>query len=546
MHRRLFLRHAALATTALAALPLSVCSPPESAPSEAAPPAGEASGGPLHEATLADLQAYQQQGRYSARQLTELYLQRIEALNHKGPTLRAVLSTNPEALRIADALDQERRAGRVRGPLHGIPILLKDNIDTGDSQFTTAGALVLARHRARQDAFIVRQLRAAGAVLLGKANLSEWSNFRSTSSSNGWSTLGGQTRNPYVLDRSPNGSSSGSAVAAAANLCAAAVGTETDGSVVSPASACGLVGLKPTVGLLSRAGIIPISSTQDTAGPLARTVRDAALLLGALAGPSAAPDPADPATAARAGQDPTDYTAYLQASALQGQRLGVEKSHLRDPSAAGDLLRQAVAELKKLGATLVEVELPRPLKPIGEAEMEVLLHEFKDSVNRYLAAAGAPVKSLAEVIAFNRKHEARVMPYFEQELLERAEQTTGLGSARYRAALARSNDASRRGLDQLFTGLRLAALVGITAGPAWSLDLVHGDSDAGPSFTTPAATAGYPHLTVPMGQVHGLPVGLSFVGPAWSEARLLGLGYAYEQATGHRRAPAFRAGLAGQ
>lgn len=545
MHRRLFLRHAALATTALAALPLSVCSPSESTPPGSTPAAAEPAGFALHEATLADLQAYQQQGRYSARQLAELYLKRIEELNRKGPTLRAVLSTNPDALRLADALDQERRAGRVRGPLHGIPILLKDNIDTGDAQPTTAGALVLAGHRARQDAFIVRQLRAAGAVVLGKANLSEWSNFRSTHSSNGWSTLGGQTRNPYVLDRSPNGSSSGSAVAVAANLCAAAVGTETDGSVVSPASACGLVGLKPTVGLLSRAGIIPISSTQDTAGPMARTVRDAALLLGALAGPPV-PDPADPATAARAGHAPTDYTTYLQASALRGQRLGVEKSYLRDPSAAGDLLRQAAAELKKLGATLVEVELPRPLKPIGDIEMEVLLYEFKDGVNRYLASAGAPVKSLADVIAFNRQNEARVMPFFEQELLEKAEKTDGLNSAKYRAALARSNGESRRGLDRLFAEHQLVGLVGITAGPAWSLDLVHGDSDAGQSFTTPAATAGYPHLTVPMGQVHGLPVGLSFVGPAWSEARLLGLGYAYEQATRHRRAPTFRAGLAGQ
>jgi amidase len=482
-----------------------------------------------------------QAGRHSARALCELYLKRIAELNAHGPNLHAVVETNPDALKLADALDAERKAGKVRGPLHGIPVLIKDNIDTGDRQQTTAGALALVGHKAVQDAFIIKQLRAAGAVVLGKTNLSEWANFRSSRSTSGWSSRGGQTKNPYVLDRTPSGSSAGSGSAVAANLCAVAIGTETDGSVVSPSSVNGLVGLKPTVGLLSRSGIIPISSTQDTAGPMARTVRDAALLLGALVGE----DPADAATKGSAAHAQTDYTKYLAASALQGKRLGVEKSHLTGTSPAIALLQQALAALKAQGATVVEVEVAKPIGALGEAEFQVLLYEFKAGVNSYLAGAGAPVKSLADVIAFNTQHAAQAMPFFQQETLELAEKTDGLASAKYRAALARSQGGARKILDNILTTNRLDAIVGITTGPAGCIDLVNGDYSSGLDFSSPAAMAGYPHLTVPMGQAHGLPVGLSLMGPAWGEGPLLGLGYAYEQATKLRRAPELRGPLAG-
>ena len=554
MDRRLFLNHGTRAALAATLLPFAAC---QSAPKTEAETASSGAGSnaksgaagaaianpdtafALHEATIADLQSRMAKGSETARSLTQKYLDRIADLNTKGHGLRAVIETNPDALTIADALDQERRAGKVRGPLHGIPVLIKDNINSGDQMQTTAGALALAGHRAAQDAFIVKKLRAAGAVLLGKTNLSEWANFRSTHAASGWSSRGGQTRNPYVLGRTPSGSSSGSGAAVAANLCAVAIGTETDGSVVSPASCCGLVGLKPTVGLLSRSGIIPISSTQDTAGPMARTVTDAAVLLGALAGP----DPADPATRQTANIA-ADYTTGLKNDALQGQRIGVEKTHRQGPPGALALFTAALDVLRAQGATLVDVDVVKFTTPLGGAEFDVLLYEFKEGVNRYLAGANAPVKTLAEVIAFNKANAARAMPYFQQEILEMAEKTDGLTSAKYRAAVQKTVAGARLALDNALRDNRLVAIVGITTGPAGAIDVINGDYSTGVDFSSPAAMAGYPHLTVPMGQVHGLPVGLSFVGPAYHEGQLLALGYAYEQASRQRAAPAFRADVA--
>ncbi len=547
MNRRLFLRNGTLAGAALTTISLAQCTSggaPATPPTGPTPPAG-AKATPdafaLHEATIADLQQHMATGRHTARALCELYLKRIEELNTQGPNLRAVIETNPDALKLADALDAERKAGKLRGPLHGIPVLIKDNIDTGDQQQTTAGALALAGHHAAQDAFIVKQLRAVGAVILGKTNLSEWANFRSTRATSGWSSRGGQTKNPYVLDRTPSGSSAGSGAAVAASLCAVAVGTETDGSVVSPSSVNGLVGLKPTVGLVSRTGIIPISATQDTAGPMARTVRDAALLLSGLVGE----DPADTASHGSAAHVQADYTKFLASNALKGQRLGVEKSHLTGTSPAVALFQQAVAVLKAQGATIVEVEVTKPVAALGDAEYQVLLYEFKDGVNKYLAGASAGVKSLADVIAFNQAHAAQAMPFFQQEILEAAQKTDGLTSAKYRKALASSQAGARKILDKILQVNKLAAIVGITTGPAGCIDLVNGDYSSGIDFSSPAAMAGYPHLTVPMGQAQQLPVGLSFVGAAWAEGTLLGLGYAYEQATKLRRAPEFRGPLGG-
>ncbi|MBD2766443.1 amidase [Hymenobacter sp. BT664] len=540
MNRRLFLNRGTRAALTATLLPAVVScqstdKPAADGTADAAAPAGTSAAEPfaLHEATVADLQARMVEGTETARSLCEKYLARIQALNEQGPRLRAVIETNPDALTIADGLDRERKTGKLRGPLHGIPVLIKDNIDSGDQMMTTAGALALAGHKARQDAFIVRKLRAAGAVLLGKTNLSEWANFRSSRSVSGWSSRGHQTRNPYVLDRSPSGSSSGSGVAVAANLCALAIGTETDGSVVSPASANGLVGLKPTVGLLSRRGIIPISSTQDTAGPMARTVRDAAILLQALAGA----DPADPAQLPYPTPTPADYPSLLRADALAGQRLGVEKAHLNGPPAVAALLKEAVTVLKAQGATIVEVELIEKIHPLGEAEFDLLLYEFKAGVNQYLAGAGASVRNLADVIAYNNTHAAEAMPIFQQEILIAAEKSDGLGSAKYRAAVQKTVSESRKILDDLLRENRLSAIVGVTTGPAWCIDWVNGDYSTGIDFSSPAAMAGYPHLTVPMGQVRGLPVGLSFVGPAYHEGQLLALGYAYEQATHKRVAP---------
>jgi amidase len=542
MKRRQFLRQSTQATLAASLLPLAASALPAALP--AAAPRSPAAQPPdkdldLSERTIADLQDYLKSSQGSSRRLCQLYLDRIGELNAKGPAINAVIELNPDALTIADALDKERKAGKLRGPLHGIPVLLKDNIDTGDKMQTTAGALALAGHHAAKDSFVAKQLRAAGAVILGKTNLSEWANFRSSHSASGWSSRGGQTHNPYVLDRTPSGSSAGSGSAVAASLCAVAVGTETNGSIVSPSSVNGLVGLKPTVGLVSRTGIIPISATQDTAGPMTRTVRDAAILLGGMVGA----DPADSVTqAAAAPKKPLDYTRLLRPDALKGQKLGVEKGHLASQTAAGELLRQAVAVLKAQGATVVEVDVRTAVAPVGEAEFDVLLYEFKDGVNKYLGQTNAPVKTLADVIAFNKANAAKAMPFFQQETLEQADKTDGLGAEKYKAALRKVVDTSRQALDTaLKTEGGLAAIVGITTGPAACIDLVNGEYGTGPGFAGPAAMAGYPHLTVPMGNIHGLPIGISFVGGPYKEAELLSLGYAYEQATKHRQAPTFRA-----
>ncbi len=537
MKRRNFLRNTAVAGLAMTALSIDACTMPDKeTKKDPGKPATTslADDFVLLETTVDALQQKMQRGEYTARSITDLYLQRIAALDKQGPYLNAVIELNPDALAIADTLDQERKAGRVRGPLHGIPVLIKDNIDTGDKMMTTAGSLALEGHRAAQDAFIIKQLRAAGAVLLGKTNLSEWANFRSTRSCSGWSSRGGQTKNPYVLDRSPCGSSSGSGAAVAANLCALAIGTETDGSIIAPAAFCGIVGLKPTVGLLSRSGIIPISATQDTAGPMTRTVRDAAILLGALTGV----DPEDAVTGSSQGKALTDYTRFLNSNGLAGKRIGIEKSFLEGHEGVVGLYRQAIEVLKKQGATVVEVELLEATRSNGKGELTVLEYEFKDGVNRYLSTAKAAVGSLAGVIAFNRQNEARAMPYFKQELLETCETKAGLDSPAYTEALQKTLG-SRKVIDDLLRQFRLDAIAGVSIGLPGCIELINGDYDTGFYFCPPAAMAGYPHITVPMGQVQGLPLGFSLLAGAYQEPALFALAYAFEQATQQRVAPTF-------
>lgn len=492
----------------------------------------------LNELSIGDLQAKMKSGQYSSADITKLYLDRIQAIDKSGPGLNSVIEINPDALTMSTALDQERKAGKLRGPLHGIPILLKDNIDTGDQLTTTAGSLALKGHKAANDAFVARKLRDAGAVILGKTNLSEWANFRSTRSSSGWSSRGGQTRNPYVLDRSPCGSSSGSGSAVAANLCAVAVGTETDGSVIAPSSFCGIVGLKPTVGLVSRTGIIPISKTQDTAGPMTRTVTDAAILLGAMTGY----DPADAVTGESRGKGVDDYTSFLNAAGLAGKRIGVEKSFLKGHQDVVGLYKQAIEVLTKQGATVVEVDLLKSLDDIGGAELTVLQYEFKDGLNRYLSAANAGVKSLTDVIAFNKQHADEAMPFFKQEILETCEAKGGLTSKEYTDALAKTLS-SRQRIDQLMAANKLDAICGTSIGFAGCIDLINGDYDTGFYFCPPAAMAGYPHITVPMGLVHGLPVGFSLMAGAYQEGPLFTIAYAYEQASKKRTKPMFAKSL---
>ncbi|HKI56670.1 MAG TPA: amidase, partial [Trueperaceae bacterium] len=471
-----------------------------------------------------------------ARELAEGYLTRVDGIDRSGPSLNAVIELNPDALELADASDRRLAEGRARGPLEGVPVLLKDNIDTGDRMSTTAGSLALAGHRAAADAGLVQRLRAAGAVVLGKTNLSEWAFFRSTRGCSGWSSRGGQTRNPYALDRTPSGSSSGSAVAAAAGLCAAAVGTETDGSIVSPASANGVVGIKPTVGLVSRSGIIPVAASQDTAGPLARRVADAALLLSVMAGP----DPLDPATAGAPGGAGADFTRHLDAGALRGARLGVARDCFGRHEGADAVAEGAIAVLRELGAEVVDgVEVG--YEGVRRApERELLVIEIKRGVDAYLAAhPGAGMGSLADVVAFNRAHRETVMPFFRQELLERAVAAGDVDDethARVRAACRR---AGREAVEGALARHRLDALVAPSLVPAWVTDLIDGDRKLG-GCAAPAAMAGTPHVSVPAGYVHGLPVGLSLFAEAHSEGRLIGYAYAFEQAARVWRPPAFR------
>jgi len=492
----------------------------------------------LEEATIRDLQAGIKSGKYTARAITEKYLARINEIDKRGPAINAIIEINPDALAIAEALDKERRAKGIRGPLHGIPVLIKDNIDTADRMMTTAGSLALYGSIAPRDAFVAQKLREAGAVILGKTNLSEWANFRSSHSTSGWSGRGGQTLNPYALDRNPCGSSSGSGSGAAANLCAVAVGTETDGSVTCPSSVNGLVGIKPTVGLVSRSGIIPISHTQDTAGPMTRTVTDAAILLGAMAGI----DAGDAITRESAGKAQPDYTKFLDPNGLRGARIGVARKFFGFSEKVDKLMSGALDTMKRLGAEIIDpADIPTTGK-FGDSEFEVMLYEFKAGLNTYLARLGpkAPVHSLQDVIAFNEKNAAREMPYFGQDDMIRAQAKGPLTSPAYLKALKSNHELSRtQGIDAIMARHRLDALVAPTSGPAWPIDLPNGDHSGGGDFGSPAAVAGYPHITVPSGYVFGLPVGLSFVGRAYSEPVLIRLAYAFEQATKFRKPPKF-------
>jgi amidase len=534
VNRRGFITASLPMGTAAAALASGVSEPAQAASARVLP-------SPLEGLDAAALQARMAAGRLSALGLTRSCLRRIAAIDHAGPQLRSVIEINPDALTQARTLDAERKAGRLRGPLHGLPVLIKDNIATADRMATTAGSLALAGLHAQRDAHIVTRLREAGAVILGKTNLSEWANFRSTRASSGWSSRGGQTRNAYALTRTPSGSSSGSGVAVAAGLCVFAVGTETDGSILSPAARCGVVGFKPTVGRVSRDGIIPIAASQDTAGPMARSVADAALLLSVLAGP----DARDAATAAvpTAAANP-DYLGALKPDALQGVRIGVVRSPLPNQPQALALFETALAVLKAQGAVLVEnLQIPNRDK-YGSSESTVLLHEFKDGVAKYLAVfqPDAPVKNLQDLIAWNSAHAAQTMPFFDQELFIAAQATTGVDSPECVEALAINQRYSRaEGLDALFAEHRLDAVVSASGNPAWRIDHILGDFSTRTALTTPFAVAGYPHITVPMGLAAELPVGLSFGALAWQDARLLGLAHAYEQASRMRRPPRFLA-----
>ncbi|WP_394850224.1 amidase [Pendulispora brunnea] len=502
----------------------------------------------LEEASIADLAGRMARGDCSSRELVDAYLARIEAVDRKGPALKSVLEINPEAQAIATRLDEERRSKGARGPLHGIPLLVKDNIDTGDRMQTTAGSLALLGTPALRDAHVVARLRDAGAIILGKTNLSEWANMRDSHSVSGWSARGGLTKNPYVLNRNTSGSSSGSASAVAANLAAAAIGTETDGSIVSPAQLCGLVGLKPTVGLVSRAGIIPIAHSQDTAGPMTRTVADTAILLGAIAGA----DPRDPATSgARAERD---YTRFLTRDGARGARIGVLRGERWMTPALMATLDAAIAALRKLGATVVEIEAHAPeeaaragaralgdiAKAVEAPELEVLLYELKADMAAYLATrTNQPLRTLDDLVKFNVQRAREEMPWFRQDLFDRALQKGPLDTPAYREALVACRKLAREeGIDRTVRENKLDAIVTLTGGVAWVTDFVHGDAITG-SMSTLAAVAGYPSITVPCGAVHGLPAGVLFFGPAWSEPALLRIAYAYEQATHLRTKPTF-------
>ncbi|HEV7842091.1 MAG TPA: amidase [Pyrinomonadaceae bacterium] len=530
MNRRNFLRYGLVggAAAALTRPALSL----EKAVAASTPLAFE-----FEEATIAQLQAGMKSGKWTARSITEKYLKRINEVDKRGPAINSIIELNPEALQIADALDRERKTKGVRGPLHGIPVLIKDNIDTADRMMTTAGSLALVGSAPPRDAFVAERLRAAGAVILGKTNLSEWANFRSTRSTSGWSGRGGQTRNPYALDRNPCGSSSGSGAAVAANLAVVAIGTETDGSIVCPSSSNSIVGIKPTLGLVSRAGIIPIAHSQDTAGPMARTVTDAAILLTALTGF----DPRDEATAESRGKAVTDYTRFLDAGGLKGARIGVARKFFGFNDRVDKLMDESIAVMKREGAVIVDpADIPTTGK-FDDSELEVLLYEFKADLNKYLAGLGpkAPVHSLKEIIEFNERNRGREMPYFGQELFIKAEAKGPLTDKDYREALAKNHRMSRaEGIDAVMSEHKLDALIGPTGGPPWTTDLINGDHFSGAS-STPAAVAGYPNINVPAGFIYGLPVGISFFGRAMSEPVLIRLAYAYEQATRFRQPPRF-------
>ncbi|HYM59954.1 MAG TPA: amidase [Thermoanaerobaculia bacterium] len=530
--RRGFLGYAALGTALALTAPLVAGASTEQAEASGSVPPFE-----LEEITLGELQEGMKSGRVSSKSVTEAYLARIDAIDKRGPAINAVIERNPDAVAIAEALDRERKEKGARGPLHGVPVLIKDNIDTADRMHTTAGSLALADNIAPRDSNVAQRLREAGCVIIGKTNLSEWANFRSTHSTSGWSGRGGQTKNPYILDRNPCGSSSGTGAGIAANLAAIGIGSETDGSIVCPSSASALVGIKPTLGVVSRSGIIPIAHSQDTAGPMARSVRDAAILLGALTGI----DDRDPITARSKGKVHSDYTKFLDANGLKGARIGVARQYFGFSDHVDRLMKDAIDVITKLGATIVDPANMTTSGKYDETETEVLLYEFKTDVNKYLAGLSANVKprTLADLIKFNEEHRDREMPYFGQEQFEKAEKKGPLTSEKYRKALAKNHRMSRtEGIDAVVRKHKLDAVIAPTGGPVWPTDLANGDHFTG-GYSTASAVSGYPHITVPAGLVFGLPVGLSFFAGAWSEPTLIKFAYAYEQATKARRGPKF-------
>ena len=536
MKRRDFISSSTIAAAGISSVLIASCNPAdkpmkaEGISPETIPPFE------LDEESISSLQEKIAAGKYNSEQITKLYLDRIDAIDKKGPMLNSVIEINPDAMSIAKAMDDERKAGKTRGPLHGIPVLIKDNIDTADKMQTTAGSLALEGHIATSDSFVVKKLREAGAIIIGKTNLSEWANFRSSHSSSGWSSRGGQTKCPYVLDHNPCGSSSGSGAAVAANLCTIAVGTETDGSVTCPASVNGIVGLKPTVGLVSRSGIIPISATQDTAGPMGRTVKDVAILLGAMAGI----DAADAATKESEGKTYPDYTKFLDANGLKGKRIGVDKKPQGDNQFMHILIKKTIDLLKQQGAEIIEIEYFDKISKLGDAEFELMKYEFKDGLNKYLATANAKVKTLKDVIDFNKTNEDKAMPYFKQETLEASDKMNDLNSKGYKETFEKSHIGSKQIIDDVIKQNKLDAICGLTMGPACSIDVVYGDRWGDVFLTQPAAASGYPHISVPGGLVYDLPVGISFFGPAYSENVLLTIAYAYEQASKNRVMPKFK------
>jgi amidase len=491
----------------------------------------------MKECTIIEIQALMEKGKLSARKLTEMYLTRIRDIDKQGPKLNAIIEINPEALKIAEKLDEERKTKKIRGPLHGIPVIIKDNINTADKMQTTAGSLAFEGHIASEDAFIVKKLRDAGAVLLAKANLSEWANFRSTRSTSGWSSRGGQTLNPYSLDRNPCGSSSGSAVAVAANLCSVAIGTETDGSVICPSQTNSIVGIKPTIGLVSRTGIIPISHNQDTAGPMARTVHDAAILLSVITGI----DPDDYSTTKHNYNMSVDYTEFLDSNGLKGTRIGVARNYFGKSNLVDEIIQGSIEKIKELGAELIDPIEIKSLNDLSESEFQVLLYDFKNDLNKYLLKYGPinSLKNIDDIIKFNSEHQERVMLYFAQELFTMAAEKGSIENDDYKEAIEQCHRLARdEGIDAVLKQHNLDAILAPSGGAAWLIDYINGDHSTGGSSSA-AAVSGYPNITIPAGYVHGLPVGISFFSSAFQEPKLLKIAYAFEHATKIRKPPSF-------
>ncbi len=530
MNRRKFIRNSSLAGISLTTLSQISCNIISNSKSE-----GKLQDNfELNELTIHDLQEKVKNGQLTYYAIAQMYLNRIREIDKSGPGLNSVIELNPDALSIAESMDNERKKGKSRGLLHGIPILIKDNINTGDKMQTTAGSLALEGNIAKSDAFIIKKLREAGVVILGKTNLSEWANFRSTRSSSGWSSRGGQTKNPYILDRSPCGSSSGSAVAVSANLCVVAIGTETDGSIACPASQNSIVGIKPTVGLVSRSGIIPISNSQDTAGPLARTVTDAAMLLSVMAGV----DKDDEATLKNTGFSIIDYTKFLDKEGLKGKRIGIDKTLLKHHEGIDKILKHALDQMTNNGATIVEVEFMNKSSELDSAEFEMMKFEFKDGLNKYLSSANSKMKSLKDIINFNKQNESKVMPYFKQEILDSSEIKGDLKSNDYLMSLKKL-ESLRDFINNLFHSNNVNTLCGPATGTSWCIDVINGDYWTGYGAYSPAAITGFPCITVPMGFVDELPVGISFIGEAFKESEIISIAYAYEQISKNRQLPEF-------